>query len=200
MKRIKTPPTPPEVIEVGDYSLTKYDTTHSITRWTPRGYSVLNEEHSLGIIEGVEVWIGLAYGYNQCPDPTDPTHAKWFRDYTKEELTRYKTYWDSGIMTPWYRYKKNLHDKQRWGFTRVVLASFVNGIQIGDHKEVEDWTEVGYAPSLNANDFGDPIYLDETGTIRNWVENNQATIKKFAEDRRLVALEFIGDTLKKLTK
>jgi len=195
-----TTTTPPRVIaQIGDYWLTKYDHTATHTRWTPRAYYVLNEEHSLGIIEGLEIWIGFEYLWNECPDPKDPTHAKYFRGYTKEELSRYKA-WSGDVNADWYRYKKNLHEKQRWGFIRITLASFANGIQIGDTLAVEKFAEIGYAPSLNAYDIGDPIYLDQTKTIANWVENNQATIKKFAEDRRLVALEFIGDTLKKLTK
>jgi len=197
MKRIKTPkPTP---IQIGDLELTPMEFNDFPTRYTQRKYSVLNEEHSLGIIEGIEVWIGIEYLWNECPDPKDPTHAKHFRDYTKEELSRYKE-WDSSVGEPYYRYKKNLHEKQRWGFIRITLASFANGIQIGDILIVEKFAEIGYAPSLNTYDIGDPIYLDQTKTIVHWVENNQQFIKDFAEERRIMALEFVGDTLKKLTK
>jgi len=185
-------------LEVGDYSLTKYDYTHKITRWTPRGYSVLNEEHSLGTIEGLEIWIGLDWLYSNCPTTDDPDHATFFEGYTKEEMSRYKPYWDSSITQDYYRYKDNLHKKQRWGFAGISLMAFANGIQIGDKESIAKYTEVGYAPSLNADDFGSPTYLNETDTIAHWVENNQDFIKKFAEDRRLEAYEFINATLKKL--
>jgi hypothetical protein len=198
MKRITT--TPPLVtgLMVGDYSLTEYDHKRKITRWTPRGYCVINNEHSLGTIEGLEVIIGIDWLYSNCPNPTDPDHATFFEGYTKEEMSRYKPYWDSSISADYYRYRKNLHEKQRWGFAGIVLVAFANGIQIGDRESIAKYTEVGYAPSLNANDFGNSIYLNETNTIANWVENNGDTIKKFAEDRRLEAYEFINATLKKL--
>jgi hypothetical protein len=198
MKRITTT-TPVRGLVVGDYTLTEYDHTSSkITRWTPRGYCVLNEEHSLGTIEGLEIYIGIDWLYNTCPNPADPDHAKFFEGYTKEEMSRYKPYWDGSISAEYYRYKKNLHEKQRWGFAGISLIAFANGIQIGDRESIAKYTEVGYAPSLNADDFGTPTYLNDTNTIAYWVENNQEVIKKFAEDRRLEAYEFINATLKKL--
>lgn len=189
----------PEPIEIGNFELTPMEFADFPTRYTQRKYSVLNEEHSLGIIEGIEVWIGFDHLWSECPDPKDPTHAKYFRGYTKEELSRYKE-WSGDVTADWYRYKKNLHEKQRWGFIRITLASFANGIQIGETLAVEKFAETGYAPSLNTYDIGDPIYLDQTKTIVNWVENNQQVIEDFAEERRLLAYEFINDTLKKLGK
>ena len=185
-------------LEVGDYTITRHPYTHSITRWTPRGYSVLSEEHSLGTIEGLEISIGLNWLYGNSLYLDNPDHAKFFEGYTKEELSRYKKEWDSSVSADYYRYKKNLHEKQRWGLAGISLMAFANGIQIGDKESIANYAEVGYAPKLNADDFGNPIYLDETGVISNWVENNQATIKKFAEDRRLEAYDFINATLKKL--
>jgi hypothetical protein len=196
-----TTTTPVRGLMVGDYTLTEYDhtSTSKITRWTPRGYCVLNEEHSLGTIEGLEIYIGIDWLYSTCPDPADPDdYSKFFEPYTREEMTRYKKNWDSSISADYYRYRKNLHEKQRWGFAGIVLMAFANGIQIGDKESIAKYTEVGYAPSLNADDFGNPIYLNTTNTIANWVENNGDTIKKFAEDRRLDAYEFINATLKKL--
>jgi hypothetical protein len=190
--------TPLKEIEAGEFTLTVLSFSDYPTRYTPRGYSVLNEEHSLGIVDGVEMWIGVDWLYGNCPDPTDPDHATFFKDYTKEEMSRYKPYWDSSITQDYYRYKDNLHKKQRWGFAGIRLASFVNNIQIGDTESMGDYVEIGYAPKLNADDFGSPIYLDTTGVIANWVENNHDFIKKFAGDRRLMAFDLVKDTLNKL--
>lgn len=178
----------------------KLSDSRAVQRWIPRHYISLSEEHSLGTIEGLEVVIGIQWLYGDSLYLDNPDHAKSFEGYTKEELSRYKTEWDSTVFDAYYRYKKNLHEKQRWGFVGIVLMAFVNGIQVGEKKNVIDNTETGYAPSLNADDFGSPTFLDETGTIANWVENNQGTIKKFAEDRRIEALEFISNTLKKLNE
>jgi hypothetical protein len=185
-------------LEVGDYSLTRHPYTHRVTRWTPQHYAVLNEEHTLGTIEGLEVLIGINWLYGNSPYLDNPDHAKFFEGYTKEELSRYKKEWDSSVSATYYRYKKNLHEKQRWGFAGITLVAFANGIQIGDKENIVKYTEIGYAPSLNADDFGNPTYLDETNAIAYWVENHQATIKKFVEDRRLEAYDFINATLKKL--
>ena len=187
-------------LEVGDYTLTKHPYTHSITRWTPRGYSVLSEEHSLGIIEGLEIWIGIDWLYSNAPELGNPDDAKCFEGYTKEQLSRFKKDWDSSVSAIYYRYKKNLHEKERWGLAGITLLAFANGIQIGDKESIAKYTEIGYAPSVNADDFGNPTYLDETGAIANWVENNPETILKFAQDRRIEALKFIDDTLKKLNE
>jgi hypothetical protein len=190
--------TPLKEIEAGEFTLTVLSFSDYPVRYTPRGYSVLNEEHSLGIVDGVEMWIGVEWLYSNCPDPIDPDDATFFKDYTKEEMSRYKPYWDSSISQDYYRYKDNLHKKQRWGFAGIRLASFVNNIQIGDTESMGDYVEIGYAPKLNADDFGSPTYLDTTGVIANWVENNQDFIKKFAGDRRLMAFDLVKDTLKKL--
>jgi hypothetical protein len=190
--------TPLKEIEAGEFTLTVLSFSDYPVRYTPRSYSTINEEHSLGIVDGVEMWIGVDWLYSNCPDPTDPDHATFFRDYTKEEMSRYKPYWDSSITQDYYRYKDNLHKKQRWGFAGIRLASFVNGIQIGDTEAMGDYVEIGYAPKLNADDFGNPTYLDTTGVIAHWVENNHDFIKKFAGDRRLMAFDFVKDTLNKL--
>lgn len=185
--------------EIGEFVLTKQEYADHPLRYTPRHYSVLNEEHSLGVIEGLEVYVGIDWLYSQNPNPKIPDHASFFEGYTKEELSRYKA-WESQFNNQWYRYRKTLHEKQRWGFVGIHLASFINGIQVGETEKIKTLTEIGYAPSLNTYDLGNPIYLDETGAIANWVENNQEVIKKFAEDRRLVAFEFIKDTMKKLNR
>jgi len=167
-------------------------------RWVIKAWNELPNEMYVGNFSGVDVFAGLAFPYD-LPNRDLPQDEIHFEKYNKQELARY-TRIGYEMFSPWYRGKKGLHEKQKWGFAHIDFIAFVNEIQIGKEARLASLIEVGYAPELNKFDTGDPVFLDLTTSIEHWVKTHPEELTAFVWSRRMDAEKLANDTLKKLNE
>ena len=155
------------------------------------------DDYLLGEVNGLDIYVGISFGNNI--DPTRKDNAPLFADYSTKEMKGYQTYWNSWSANAGKEQHKKV-TKPEWGFGKVNLYAFANGIQIGDPIDAPLPVELGYTPKANFLDLGELVWVTPDQAIAEWEIANQDFIENFADTKRLEALTLFAESLEKLTK
>ena len=158
------------------------------------------ERHSwayhAGNFGGIDIHIELAPNYHSIT-PHRTEHAHYFADYSTKEMKSFHaswSHWDSSEDAG----GKAHHTKKTkldWGLVQVCLTPYVNNIQIDEEDKLKDVVEVGYAPSANRIDAGDPVWISADVALAEWVANNQERLESYALSHRPLAIKLLTESL-----
>lgn len=154
-----------------------------------------------GNFGGVDIHIEISQSYwTDRIDPEKSEHAHYFADYTKKEMKSYTPNWSHWDSTPTGKAQHTKKTKLDWSLVRVKLTPFVNDIQIDEEDILRDVVEVGYAPSANEIDAGDPVWITTDVALASWVANNQESLESYALSHKPLAIRLLTESLEKLSK
>jgi hypothetical protein len=154
-----------------------------------------------GNFGGIDIHIEIEANYHSIT-PHRTEHAHYFTDYSAKEMKSFQkswSHWDSGFDNG----SRDHHTKKTkldWSLVRVKLTPFVNSIQIEEEDILKDVVEVGYAPSANRIDAGDPVWITTDVALAEWVANNQERLESYALSHKPLAIKLLTESLEKLTK
>jgi len=154
------------------------------------------DDYYLGEVNGLDIYAGIEFGITI--NPTKPEHADLFAHYSTKEMKGYQVYWNSWSANSGQEQHKKI-TKPEWGFGRVNLYAFANGIQIGEPENSPLPVELGYTPKANFLDLGELVWVSPDKAVAEWELENQDLIEKFADAKRVEALALMATTLEKLT-